>query len=121
MIQTYSKENPMVNINWSMLFEVLNKSKAESAHLLWECPLSREMFGPFVEGSFRNVIIMLKIFSCSFDVYWINFHSRSYKDGHRLFGQFGMLEINFILSISKPIQRLFLMEQSVFCRSIRGW
>ena len=29
-----------------------------------------------------------------------------------------MLEINFILSISKPIQRLFLMEQLVICRSI---
>ena len=38
-----------------------------------------------------------------------------------LLGQFGMLEINFILSISKPIQWLFLMKQLVFCNSIKGW
>ena len=44
MIQTCSKENPMVNINWSMIFKVLNESTTESTHLLWECPFARNVW-----------------------------------------------------------------------------
>ena len=47
MIQTCNKENPMVNINWSMIFEVLNKSKTCENKKMEE----RNLFKPKLEKS----------------------------------------------------------------------
>ena len=47
MIQTCNKENPMVNINWSMVFEVLNKSKTCENKKMEE----RNLFKPKLEKS----------------------------------------------------------------------
>ena len=85
--------------NWSLL------------HTCFGNVLLQEMCGPFAEERFRNALTMLKISSCYFVGSQINFHSWNWKYGRQLLGQFGMLEINFILNISKLTPTLYLMGQ----------
>ena len=108
-------------ININPRCEICCQHLESTAYLLWECPLAQNVWALLPRTTSKNVQMWLKISSCYLEGWWTNFLNKSWKDGQWWFGQFGMLEINIILNISKFTLRPFLMGHLVFYRSINVW
>ena len=91
--------------------EICHHKSETVSHILWECPLARNVWA-FLKAGLRSATTQPQIFSSFFiNCNW-KWTSTSWRGGQSRCGQSGMQEIDYTSSISRLTQRWYLNLQA---------